>query len=293
MKHYVGIDNANLAHEAVIINEDEKIVKRLSFQNNASGFTRLKATLKQYSVWGIAFELPHGPIVDALRETKYRLYCLNPLKVKRFKEILSVSRDKNDKLDSLAIARYLKANQANVQMMVFNSAEVEEIKVLSLSYDRLQKEKVRYANRLLFVIRYYLPVFEFLFTNMACKTSLKLLLKYPTWAALGGESHDEIRKFLRSHKYNNPKSIYQSGGYQKVIMRRACNKVARNILWNLAFCTLSHSTWARQYYDQQRKRGKRHSVAIRALSNKWLKILFAIWTRRESYDENRNIYQVA
>jgi len=34
----------------------------------------------------------------------------------------------------------------------------------------------------------------------------------------------------------------------------------------------------------QRSRGKKHSVALRALSNKWVKIVFAMWKSGKAYD---------
>jgi hypothetical protein len=55
-----------------------------------------------------------------------------------------------------------------------------------------------------------------------------------------------------------------------------------------AFSSLQFSKWARDYYDKQRKLGKRHSVAIRALSNKWLKIIFSMWKNEQIYIEKIN-----
>jgi hypothetical protein len=37
------------------------------------------------------------------------------------------------------------------------------------------------------------------------------------------------------------------------------------------------------YYQRKRIEGKSHSVAIRALSNVWVRILFAAWLKREEY----------
>jgi transposase len=78
---------------------------------------------------------------------------------------------------------------------------------------------------------------------------------------------------------------YQSGGYHKVIMRKACNKRGKGIMYTFAFSSLQHSNWAREYYDKQRKLGKTHSIAIRALSNKWLKVIFLMWLNEDNYDE--------
>lgn len=72
-------------------------------------------------------------------------------------------------------------------------------------------------------------------------------------------------------------------------MRKACNKAARSILYKFAFSSMHFSKWAREYYDNQRAKGKTHSVAVRALSNKWVKNIYKIWKDEIIYDENQKI----
>jgi len=80
-----------------------------------------------------------------------------------------------------------------------------------------------------------------------------------------------------------------SGTYKVVKLRHSCKKGFRHTMQQLAFCSISRSTWARCYYDSQRKKGKSHSQAIRALANKWLKIIHALWCKRELYDEEHHL----
>ncbi len=72
-------------------------------------------------------------------------------------------------------------------------------------------------------------------------------------------------------------------------MRPACNKALRDTLYQLAFTTLGRVPWARGFYDKKRKAGKSHSAALRALSNKWVPILFAMWKSGSVYEEERII----
>jgi hypothetical protein len=44
--------------------------------------------------------------------------------------------------------------------------------------------------------------------------------------------------------------------------------------------------WAREYYEQQRAKGKRRNTAIRSLAFKWIRILFRCWKDRTPYDES-------
>jgi len=85
----------------------------------------------------------------------------------------------------------------------------------------------------------------------------------------------------------------RSGKAQVVKFRFACNTSLRNAAYQLAFLTLRSSEWARAYYDRCRKRGHTHSHALRALSAKWLKIIFAMWTRQVPYDERYHLATMA
>ena len=50
-------------------------------------------------------------------------------------------------------------------------------------------------------------------------------------------------------------------------------------------CFLGGSEWAKAYYDQQRKNDKSHPAAVRALANKWIRIIFRCWKDKKPYDE--------
>ena len=53
--------------------------------------------------------------------------------------------------------------------------------------------------------------------------------------------------------------------------------------------SLRTSDWARSCYDSQRRRGKTHNQALRALANKWIAILQAVIKTRRPYDEDLHV----
>ena len=85
----------------------------------------------------------------------------------------------------------------------------------------------------------------------------------------------------------------RSGKHLSVHFRFACNTYLRAALYQLAFLSLPHSTWARAYYDAYRKRGHEHPEALRALGAKWLKIIFVLWKRRVAYSEEHHLANIA
>jgi transposase len=77
---------------------------------------------------------------------------------------------------------------------------------------------------------------------------------------------------------------YQSGQIHKVYLRRHCNKFLRHTVHLWADLSRARSPWAQTYYQQQRSRGKSHACAIRALGQRWLKILWKMWLSNSPYN---------
>lgn len=394
MNHYVGIDNSSFNHKIRVVDENDNQNLSFTIANTFEGFEELNGKINGLANIKIGFELPHGPIVDYLHSKDYKLYSLNPLKIKRYKESIKVSGNKNDDIDALAIAEYLKNNSSHTRELAYNSSMIERLKYLSIIHTRLTQDHARHLNKLHFVVRQYYPLQDVLFGDFGCTVQLKMIIKYPTFISLQSVSDDEINSFLKEHKYRRqiyinriiekirmhnqlispdveyayqfeseclckiilviieklnciekemniilhkhslgkcfkslpgagdvlackllalfgdnkcrfedyngvqclfgtaPKN-YQSGLYHKVIMRKACNKSARAVLYRFAFASLKYAKWARDYYDNQRMKGKNHSVAVRALSNKWVKIIFKIWKDEILYQEDKRFSSVA
>ena len=70
-----------------------------------------------------------------------------------------------------------------------------------------------------------------------------------------------------------------------VNMRKGCNRTLQAAFFTMARCSLAKSAWAKAFYEDRRRKGQRHAAAVRALSNKWAKILWAVLFRRKTYDE--------
>jgi transposase len=80
----------------------------------------------------------------------------------------------------------------------------------------------------------------------------------------------------------------QRGQTKRVVMRQACRRSFRDTMQQFSFTSLQESDWARALYDRQRDRGKRPSHALRVVAHRWLNVIFALWKRRECYDEQQH-----
>jgi transposase len=85
----------------------------------------------------------------------------------------------------------------------------------------------------------------------------------------------------------------RSGKMKWVHFRWACPKFLRQSFHEWAGHSIAYSAWACAYYQQQRKRGKGHHAAVRALAFKWIRVVFRCWKDGVAYDENRYLATLA
>lgn len=85
--------------------------------------------------------------------------------------------------------------------------------------------------------------------------------------------------------------VVTSGKQYWVHWRWSCPKFLRQTFHEWAVHSIAYSPWARQYYEEQRAKGKARNTAVRALAFKWIRILFRCWQDRKPYDEQ--LYQQA
>jgi transposase len=88
--------------------------------------------------------------------------------------------------------------------------------------------------------------------------------------------------------------ITRSSGQSRVVnMRHHCDHRARRTLHLFAACSRQSCAWAREFYAEQRRKGKGHATALRKLATKWLRILFRLWKEQTAYDEEKYLEQRA
>lgn len=78
----------------------------------------------------------------------------------------------------------------------------------------------------------------------------------------------------------------QSGRRRHVFIRLACNKALCATVHLWSDLSRQHCAWAEAYYQQKKAEGKAHAAALRCLGQRWLKILWTMWQRGTTYDEN-------
>lgn len=109
----------------------------------------------------------------------------------------------------------------------------------------------------------------------------------PRLLAAFGSQRDHYSKVEQILSFSGIAPVISSSGSQRwVHFRWACPKFLRQTFHEYAALSIHHCAWAKEFYNQQKARGKGRHAALRALAFKWIRILFRCWQERTPYDEN-------
>jgi transposase len=113
-------------------------------------------------------------------------------------------------------------------------------------------------------------------------------------ARVAGEIGDPVHQFESPNAlacYAGKAPVTRRSGKSELVVacRLACNRHLAAAVQQWAFCGLQESGWARAFYDAQRRRGKTHQAALRALGNRWLEVLWHCLMRGQLYDEATHV----
>ena len=107
----------------------------------------------------------------------------------------------------------------------------------------------------------------------------------PRLIAAFGTCRDRYRTAHEIQCYSGIAPVVESSGKQRwVHCRWSCPKFLRQTFHEWALHSMASSAWAKDYYKEQRAKGKSHHSAVRALAFKWIRILFRCWQDRKPYN---------
>jgi len=181
---YAGIDVASDIHRVRFIdNLGQEVIKGISFSNDREGFKELEEHMKKFGIdHNIIFGLePTGdywkPIGYYLRSKGYKVVLVNPYHIKRTKEIIDNSQQKDDRKDSYLIADLVK--QGKYFFPIIPEGIYGEMRELSISWKRTKQQITRLKCYLSNFLAKYFPEYKSIFSDILGKSSFYILSHYP------------------------------------------------------------------------------------------------------------------
>ena len=108
----------------------------------------------------------------------------------------------------------------------------------------------------------------------------------PRMLAALGDNRERFHSAEEIQSYAGIAPVTERSGQKCwVHWRWQCSKFVRQTFVEWAAKTVKSSYWAEIYYQGQRRKGKSHQSAIRALAYKWIRIIYRCWKTRTCYDE--------
>lgn len=146
----------------------------------------------------IAIETTRGALINALMEyAEVTIYPINPAALASYRKSFRHGGGKNDRTDAKLILKYLQRDREDLRPLINNSAETRELETLTIHRRSLVDQRVAMGNRLLSLLKCYLPaVLATKPTNIHAKYVLALLRNYPTLAKIQAAGVDKLRKLF-------------------------------------------------------------------------------------------------
>ena len=312
---YLGIDISKLTFDVV-----NQLGKHMQYSNDSKGFNKFTKTIRENSLCVMEVTgIYHQQLAKFLHSKNVDVSVVNPLRIKRFSQ-MHLRRNKTDKADASIISKYAQSQELNLWTPTPESIEVskdliqiieqyiefraglknkldglkskkastllinsviEQIKNITVSIDQLQKELdeivKKYDSTLLSNIKSI--------KGIGSRTANLLIVLTEGFGSF--ENAKQLSSFFglaptettSGTSINGKKSISKMG-----------NPLVRKKLY---MCSLQASRCNRTCVDLYQRllaKGKSKKLALIAVANKLLKIVFAISKSGLPYDNKYKSY---
>ena len=208
--YYIGIDWEDKGYTVKIVEENGKSTTRiLKIKKKKEEFDKLIEWIREKAKSTkdvlIGIERDRDPLVDFLHSLGYKLYLIDPNQVDSFRNRYSHSGKKDDSFDAYVIANAVRTDRNQLRGIKKKSEATRRIEFLYRQRETAVNDKGRLINRLESFLKEYFPTFLEFFSNIDCPTSFAFLQEYPSFEDVKCLSKEDIRAFLRSHRYYSSK----------------------------------------------------------------------------------------
>jgi transposase len=187
-RYYLGVDWAEEFHQVWVSDPEGKKVVEMKVLQQPQAMSEFGAWLHQrkaeeIELWA-AIEKPHGRIVDFLLDHGVVVYPVNPKALDRARDRFRMSQSKSDSFDAYVLAEFLRTDHAHLRALEPNSAQAQELKMLSRDHERLMRQKTRLLNQIGITLKEYYPRPLEVFGDLESTIARDFLKAYPTPQAL-------------------------------------------------------------------------------------------------------------
>lgn len=195
------MDWADKSHQLYAADEGGRKIKELGVQQTPEEMAELGHWLDESRSQGIelwaAIERPQGRIVDFLLDHGVVVYPINPKALDRARDRFRMSQSKSDSFDAYVLAEFLRTDHPHLRALNPDSAQAQELKMLTRDHQRLLRQKTRLLNQIGITLKEYYPRPLEAFGDLETKIALDFLRAYPTPQALANLTRRQWNRFAK------------------------------------------------------------------------------------------------
>ena len=200
-RYYLGVDWADKSHQLYAADESGKKIKELEVQQTAERLAEFGRWLDERrsagtELWA-AIEKPQGRIVDFLLDHGVVVYPVNPKALDRARDRFRMSQSKSDGFDAYVLAEFLRTDHTHLRALEPDSAQAQELKMLTRDHQRLLRQKTRLLNQMTITLKEYYPRALEMFDDLETQIALDFLQAYPTPQGLSKLTRREWKRFAK------------------------------------------------------------------------------------------------
>jgi transposase len=200
-RYYLGVDWADEFHQVWVSDGQGKKVAEMTIEQSMKGLSEFGRWLHERRAQSIelwaSIEKPHGRIVDFLLDHGVVVYPVNPKALDRARDRFRMSQSKSDSFDAYVLAEFLRTDHAHLRALEPNSAQAQELKLLTRDHHRLGRHKTRLINQIEVTLKEYYPRPLEVFGDLEAKIALDFLTQYPTPRSLSELSRSQWNRFAK------------------------------------------------------------------------------------------------
>lgn len=182
----LGIDIGKYHHQATLIDQKQQVIgQSLRFDNSLAGFDLLRQTIKK--------QLPKSAMIKVGMEATGHYYwhlknylfkngfnqchLFNPIVTQQLSKT-NIRKVKNDKADSLLIAKLVSRQSDNQINIIAENNDLKQLKELTRFCEKLKSQKRFYQQELSVLMERICPEFQACFSHLFLKTPMAIIKHY-------------------------------------------------------------------------------------------------------------------
>lgn len=200
-RYYLGVDWADEFHQIWVSDPEGNKVAETRIEQSPKGMSDFGRWLNERKAEGLelwaGIEKPHGRIVDFMLDHGVVVYPINPKALDRARDRFRMSQSKSDSFDAYVLAELVRTDHPRLRALEPNSAQAQELKMLTRDHYRLVRQKSRLLNQIKVTLKEYYPRPLEVFSDLESKIALDFLEQYPTPRALSDLRRRKWNRFAK------------------------------------------------------------------------------------------------